>query len=153
MGISGFIFGIASSGAAALGFLATSMIAFLAPPGVVEMRPESTSKSKIDTPRSVITDDTPRLRLVSRTSRHRNSTRAITITPAVAAAPRLARDQQMRRITSVVEDATVRSMALRQLQERTRTQIDAAEQALISLRDELAAIMPAMATPQLRAAA
>jgi hypothetical protein len=48
----------------------------------------------------------------------------------------------MCRVTSVVEDAVVRTVTIRDLHERSRTQLDAAENALIGLCEELAAIIP-----------
>lgn len=144
MGISSVIFGIACAGAGALGLLATSVIAFLAPPAVLDSKAEG-GPEHVAT-KSAIADEAPRLRLVSRTSRSRNATSRNAIARP-AAPPLLARESQMRRVATIVEDATIRSVALRQLHERTRTQIDATEQAIISLRNELAAIMPAGAAP------
>lgn len=137
--ISSVIFGIAWAGAGALGLLATSVIAFLAPPAVLGSKPED--QPEYPAAKCAITGDAPRLRLVSRTSRTRSAASQSTIA-LPAAIPLLARDIQMKRVSAIVEDATIRSVALRQLHERTRTQIDAAEQAIISLRNELAAVMP-----------
>lgn len=151
MNISGLIFGITSASLSAIGFLATSVLGLLAPPGVIETRSQSVPQIRSNKIRDEIAEDAPRLRLVSRTSRNRNSTRSVIMVPT-APAPRLATAAQMHRVAAIVEDATVRSTAVRNLHERTRTQIDAAEHALICLRDELAAIMPT-AMPEFRAAA
>lgn len=144
VGLSNIIFGFACAGASALGLLATSVLAFLAPPAVLNTK--STAPTGYGHANSNNADDAPHLRLISRTSRPRKSAPQGTIMVS-APAPRLANVVQMQRVAAIVEDATTRSVTLRQLHERTRTQIDAAEQALISLRNELAAIIPAHSAP------
>jgi hypothetical protein len=140
--ISNLSYAISDAGAAAMNWLGVCVAAFSTAPAafqpVIRAEPYQGKQAFSELVRSAGSG----LKLLHRTSRRRNAT--LSVQPIAQSQPVkcLSNVQQMRRVTSIVEDAVIRTVTVRDLHERTRTQLDAAEHALISLCDELAAIMP-----------